>query len=776
MPYLLNVPSNLIEFKDGGLVFRNDVNATSTKSVLVLGLAQDGPLDPTAVDISTVNAVFGKDVTEFGVPNGGTISTAVNALYRIGCRDIRAMKIAGSQASTEISLPEKQVAVTKKIEENLGLINGNDSTTLILSRDGIIENSIKIYVNDKMLSSSFSFTQATKTITIPANVCEANAHVTVKYNYNETVQAAYEDVLVVNDELIATLSQAPSGSTITAVYSDGILVDSANYTYATAGHTITFLESQNVVTANSIVVVEYPVSKQQVSTAIDNSNNNVPFKTTTSLQSFTLANSPDKATFHLYAREYEVGRTNYVIEGSTVKILKGSIIKDTPLTCSYIVDRAESVTPTVQFESYLSSSTYNLGNITVANHLNNDSQIVGKQIKVNKPESKKAVGEETLTYSSLDYPTLGDLVNVINSDLRNGVYKCSTDFPDELTKNLLNGKFQFAGGDSGLTATKEQIRENLSGVRNDQGLLTKEGIYQLLEGYNVDYILLTGVYADDDVSTKDGFDYELALFCAALSHKNKITYGSIAMSPCSNTSYVGVQAHVNKLSSFNSDGKRFLLKKDNMVYRDNDGKSVDLGQYIRVIAGPEPYFLNDDLGKHFINPAIAYIGKQACMLPQSSPMNKAINSSKGLRYKLSEPQLQTLTSANLICFNNKINRDGTLRTEAFIYDSMTCAAPGSDYIRTTTCEVVRTIGDDVREIADPYIGEPPTVESRNALASQLSKKFSQRKTEGVVQNVSFEIIETPQDMLIGDCKIQLTIVPPGERRRIRTIIGLSPMK
>ena len=54
MPYKFNVPSNLMEFKDGGLVLRQTTNNFKTKSVLVVGFAQDGPLDPVAVDETTV--------------------------------------------------------------------------------------------------------------------------------------------------------------------------------------------------------------------------------------------------------------------------------------------------------------------------------------------------------------------------------------------------------------------------------------------------------------------------------------------------------------------------------------------------------------------------------------------------------------------------------------------------------------------------------------------------------------------------------------------------
>ena len=213
---------------------------------------------------------------------------------------------------------------------------------------------------------------------------------------------------------------------------------------------------------------------------------------------------------------------------------------------------------------------------------------------------------------------------------------------------------------------------------------------------------------------------------------------------------------------------------DGKVYYNSENKPYDLGQYIRVVGGSEPLYLNDDLGKHAANPAVAYIGLQSSLNAQSAPLNKPLPNSKGLRFKIQEPYLEQLTQANIITFTTKYSTTGSIKTEAYVFDSMTCALPGSDYVRTTTCEVVKLIGDDTREITDPYRGEPPTIESRNAMAAALSKRFSQRKQEGVVSNTTFDIIETAEMQLNGECLIRLEVIAPGERRSITTTIGLKP--
>ena len=66
-----NLPGHLVEFEDGGTVLRTDVTPISTDSVLLLGTAVDGPInEPVAIDMTTVESLFGKETNANGVPNG----------------------------------------------------------------------------------------------------------------------------------------------------------------------------------------------------------------------------------------------------------------------------------------------------------------------------------------------------------------------------------------------------------------------------------------------------------------------------------------------------------------------------------------------------------------------------------------------------------------------------------------------------------------------------------------------------------------------------------
>lgn len=781
MPYKLNIPQNLVEFKDGGLTFRNEYETNTTKSMLILGKSTDGPLDPTAVSIDTVAKIFGKDVDGAGVSNGGTITTAVNDAYRAGCRDIRAMKISGAPAFAIVSGPSKNVEILEKKEVTLETVGGNETTTIVLNQSCVIQESISVFVDDKILSCTFAFDIATSTITIPAGVCKAKGSVSVKYQYNSiTPDVSFEETLIVDAANTVTLDKAPKERSVVVSLND---VDVPAASYTIAGAIISFTQPEApvkkrksvVIGENDIVTIEYLADQDVILNASDNARDEIPYLTATAIQLLTLPTVPNKGTVELYAGGKEVSKKYYAVAGAKVNVKKELLTFGEQLSATYLVNKNEDAKSEILFESFFASSIYNGGSVEVSNILNGVGEPVGKQIVIEKPKEKTAVGEKPLSYSSLTYPTFGRLVGAINADLRGGVYKASTDVGEELTSTLDIKTVHFQGGDSGVNATNEELKEALSGVRDDDGYLVEEGAYQLLEGYNTDYIVLTGVYADDVVSDREGFAYDLAMHCAMSSHKNKTIFGSIAISPCRNTSLRGIKEYTDKLSRWNASGKEFLLKEDGKVIENSDGRPSDLGMYVRVCGGTEPYYLNDDLGKHAANPAVVYTALQSNLNAQRSPLNKALQNSKGLRLRLTEAQLSMLTKANIITFNQKQNSRGDLRDEAFVFDSMTQALPDSDYVRTTSCEVVRLISDDVREIADPYIGEPPLVESKNSFAAALSKRFSQRKTEGAIFDLSFEIIETPQMALMGDCNVEVTIVTAGERRRINTSVGLKPM-
>ena len=764
-----NIPGMLVEFKDGGLQLRNNTSDLSTKSMLILGTAKDGPKDPVATDIDTYQLIFGKDVNDNGLPNGATLPKAIEEAHRAGCRDIRVMRVTGDTAKGFVGTASKSVTSQKKLEEVVGYAEGNALTTLTLSKDAIIESSLRVYAKGELLSTSL--TLATKALTIPADVTDAGVGLTVQYDYTYTAtDSDVTDTLALDAQKKVTLSQTPKG-TLAIKNSTGATL-SLTTDYTVSGGVVTFVKAG--MAQGDLVTITYKADIQSVLHMSESALNGVPFKASTGTQVFTLTETPNAGTTHVYSNTNEVFGA-FSVAGKTITINKEKFAKGSVITVTYFANVTDTLVEKIEFESIFAGTVYNEGGLEVVDIKNSADAVIGKKVIITKPSSKTVTNELPLEYSSIDYPTFGQLMNAINTDLRNGVYKCKTDYVNTPTVQLNSAKSFLSGGDDGLNLSKTEIFEKLSGKRDEEGYLLEEGAYQLLEDYNVDYVVLTGVYADDVLAGRyDNFAYELALFCAVISHTNKTTYGYISMSPCIDTTLKGIKDYADKVKTFNANKNLFLMKNNGKVYLDSEGKPVDLGKFIRVVVGAEPMFMSDSLGLHASYPEVAVAAFQTTLLSYSSPMNKKIPNSKGLSFRFSNPQIDAITGANIITFKQKYDGRGNVIEGAYIVDSMTCALPGSDYVRTTTCEVVRDHVDAIREVADIYLGEANTVEQKNSLNSALGKRMGILSTKGYNRGYSLQVISTPMDDVLGKAKIELTIVPPEEFREITTVVGLTP--
>ena len=118
-----NLPGHLVEFKDGGLQLTSTtVDTSSSKSLLILGTATDGPInEPVRIDATTVSQVFGKEVDANGYPNGATLTKYAKQAFKNGFDDVRCMRVTGSQAYTTIYGNE-----TVDYEEATGQILGSE--------------------------------------------------------------------------------------------------------------------------------------------------------------------------------------------------------------------------------------------------------------------------------------------------------------------------------------------------------------------------------------------------------------------------------------------------------------------------------------------------------------------------------------------------------------------------------------------------------------------------------------------------------------------------
>jgi hypothetical protein len=435
---------------------------------------------------------------------------------------------------------------------------------------------------------------------------------------------------------------------------------------------------------------------------------------------------------------------------------------------------------TVEIESYIASGTNGDG----------PAGYEGKIFRFTKPEGKySSEVDHVFEYNSWDFPTVELLaIGMRNDIVNNGMFEVVYDVADIDTSKLGPDAGSitevFSGGDDGVDNISEQdLYYALSGQRytisdvgspdenghlitaEDVGLLKVTGAYQLLENYSVDYIYPAGVYAD----SKFDFFKQLSLVCAVLTYRTKMTHGFIDVKPNPNTTLSGVNAYTKRLMAWSEANIPCYMTDDSGTpIADNEGKYMELGWYVSVVAGPEIIMSSSTLGTYYGSPAIAYAALNATLAAQSSPTNKAIQGTSGMKFLFSNKQMNDLVGSRFVVFKSK---DSTASTP-YVVDGCTAGSEACDYNRISTVKVVTDVVDQIREVCEPFLGEPNTIEQRNAMSALISKRLTYLKEAGEIHHFEFEVISTIQQMLLGECQISLTLVPPTELRKITTVVAL----
>lgn len=716
-----NLPGILAEFKDGGLVLRNDPNPPATESILILGTAIDGPvMEPVAVDASTAEALFGKAVNPNGTSNGATLVKAFEEAYQAGSRDIRLMRVTGKPATATIKAGSTVFNTDKTKDELLGLAPGNVETTFTLNKNVIDAASVRLKAAGiELAPEAYEVTNGNEevldvdgtTVITPAKAA------TVKLNADVTNSGA---------EVFITYSFLDGGATVTVT---------ENY-FDDAG-----------------------VAKYYIAEGADTD--------------FVISEEPKAGTVSVYANGIQLSSEAFTVDavGKKITLHSGFAQYGETLEVSYTFIESITEEPVVKFESVYGGNLYNQLQIEVRNITNAGGTPIGKQILVTKPASKKAqITEPPMSFTSIDFPTFGLLVRAINEFYGNNVVKASVArrYESIATTALEVAPIKnFIGGDDGVNVSKQDLYEALGGKRDGNGFITEPGAYQLLENYSVDMVVPVGVHFDDELAGKyDNFGYQLALACAVMSHRNTATMGIISTTSPEETGLKAIDEHVKHLLSLDLD--LYMRDRNGNEILDSAQEKIDLGRYLSVLAGPDVIITGSRTGNYATNSPAIYAGMVSQMPVQSAPTNKLVPGVQGLRFTLSNSQLNALTGKRFVTYKTKQN--GAI---VAVTDAMTAAQPNSDYRRLVTYRVAKEAVNQIREVADPYIGEPNEVAQRNAMSSAVSKRLDQMKEAGALTDYDFQVIATPEMQLLGQAKIELTIVPPMELRQLTVVVSLS---
>lgn len=215
---------------------------------------------------------------------------------------------------------------------------------------------------------------------------------------------------------------------------------------------------------------------------------------------------------------------------------------------------------------------------------------------------------------------------------------------------------------------------------------------------------------------------------------------------------------------------------------DSRNGKVDAGQYINVFSTPLR-----SVGTQTSSRALAvgaalsntsrntdgvasYAGLISSLAPQSSTTNKQVGGVVQLKL-LSAKQANDLTGMRHVTMYS--------RTSGLTVASGVTGAHNvskyvrSDYVRLTTVRIVHATVDLIRSVANKYIGEPNNAPQMNALDAEIDQVLLSMKGSGALNGYNFSISSTPDQRVLGELDVNLTLVPAFEITTINLVVSLS---
>lgn len=211
-----------------------------------------------------------------------------------------------------------------------------------------------------------------------------------------------------------------------------------------------------------------------------------------------------------------------------------------------------------------------------------------------------------------------------------------------------------------------------------------------------------------------------------------------------------------------------------------DRLAVILNEYsghVNIVTGPElGYQIPGKASAYYTNGVVTYAALVSTLNPESAPTNKAVTGISGIAYNLSLRQLNTLSGNKFVSFRLK---NGAV----YVTDAVTTAPDilvgggiqRSDFTRLSTLRITHAAINLVREIADPFVGEPSGMPQRNALNAAIKSGLEKMKEAGALQDYRFSLVQERGAGVLGQSRITLQLVPAFETKKIAVDVSLVPL-
>jgi hypothetical protein len=215
---------------------------------------------------------------------------------------------------------------------------------------------------------------------------------------------------------------------------------------------------------------------------------------------------------------------------------------------------------------------------------------------------------------------------------------------------------------------------------------------------------------------------------------------------------------------------------------DELGNKVDIGAYVNVVAAPvrctnsASRKLADEMDASLTNVSIntsaaaAYAGLIASLDPHSGTTNKTIPGIIPAR-KLSLTQADAINAYRIVTMLERTRGFVVVQghTGAYKVNDYT----RSDYTQLTTVRITQAAIDQVRLATEPFIGEALNGANLNAMRQAVDTGLRNMKLAGALNRYDFNILSTPDQQVLGQATVDLTIVPAFELVRVNVSVKLA---
>lgn len=224
------------------------------------------------------------------------------------------------------------------------------------------------------------------------------------------------------------------------------------------------------------------------------------------------------------------------------------------------------------------------------------------------------------------------------------------------------------------------------------------------------------------------------------------------------------------------------VDSDGTAAVDSRNGKVDAGQYISIFTAPlrgvgtqvskKALAVGASLSNSSRNTdgAAGYAGLISSLAQQSSTTNKQMGGVVQAKL-LSAKQANDLTGMRHVTMYSRTN--GLTIASGVTGAHNVSRYVRSDYTRLSTVRIVHATVDLIRSIANKYIGEPNNAPQMNALDAEIDQVLLSMKGLGALNGYNFSIASTPDQRVLGELDINLTLVPAFEITQINLVVSLS---